>query len=110
MYLSAAVALRYTGYKGRRNVPLRKGIEVTGEQVPVVRISGLGYRYRGQKGAALQGVDLEIGEGEFVVLWDPRGRERVPSASHLTGSSRTSFEVGWKGRCGFVAALPARER
>jgi hypothetical protein len=90
-------------------MPLRKGIEVSGEKEPVVRINGLGYRYRGQKGAALQGVDLEIGEGEFVVLWDPRGRERVPSASHLTGSSCTFFGVGCKGRCGFVAALPGRE-
>ena len=104
MYLSAAVALRYTGYKGRRNVPLRKGIEVNGEQVPVVCISGLGYRYRGQKGAALQGVDLEIGEGEFVVFMGPSGAGKSTLCISLNGliphffRGRMQGEVWVRGR------------
>jgi len=85
MYLPAAVALRYTGYEGRCKMPLRKGIEVSGEKEPVVRINGLGYRYRGQKGAALQGVDLEIGEGEFVVFMGPSGAGKSTLCISLNG-------------------------
>jgi energy-coupling factor transporter ATP-binding protein EcfA2 len=96
--------LRYTGYKGRRNVPLRKGIEVNGEKEPVVRIDDLGYRYRGQKGAALQGVDLEIGEGEFVVFMGPSGAGKSTLCISLNGliphffRGRMEGEVRIRGR------------
>jgi energy-coupling factor transporter ATP-binding protein EcfA2 len=89
-------------------MPLRKGIEVSGEKEPVVRINGLGYRYRGQKGAALQGVDLEIGEGEFVVFMGPSGAGKSTLCISLNGLIPHFFGVGCKGRCGFVAALPGR--
>jgi energy-coupling factor transport system ATP-binding protein len=104
MYLPAVVALRYTGYEGRCKMPLRKGIEVSGEQVPVVRINGLGYRYRGQKGAALQGVDLKIGEGEFVVFMGPSGAGKSTLCISLNGliphffRGRMQGEVRVRGR------------
>jgi ABC-type lipoprotein export system ATPase subunit len=40
---------------------------------PEVSVKGLGYRYRGQKNPALAGVDLEVAEGEFVVVMGPSG-------------------------------------
>ena len=40
---------------------------------PEVRIEGLTYRYRGQQKPALKGVDLEVAEGEFVVIMGPSG-------------------------------------
>ena len=85
-------------------MPLRKGIEVSGEKEPVVCISGLGYRYRGQKGAALQGVDLEIGEGEFVVFMGPSGAGKSTLCISLNGliphffRGRMQGEVRVRGR------------
>ena len=35
---------------------------------PLVEMRGFGYRYPGAPSAALTGIDLEVGEGEFVVL------------------------------------------
>jgi energy-coupling factor transporter ATP-binding protein EcfA2 len=40
---------------------------------PEVSIEGLGYRYRTQQKPALDGVDLEVAEGEFVVVMGPSG-------------------------------------
>src|SRR5918999_1482272 len=40
---------------------------------PEVSVKGLGYRYRGQQKPALDGVDLEVAEGEFVVVMGPSG-------------------------------------
>jgi cobalt transport protein ATP-binding subunit len=62
-----------------------KGIGVNREKEPVIRVSGLGYRYRGQEGAALRGVDLEIYEGEFVVVMGPSGAGKSTLCVSLNG-------------------------
>ena len=58
---------------------------VNGEREPIVQVSGLGYRYRGQKEAALRGVDLEVGEGEFVVVMGPSGAGKSTLCVSLNG-------------------------
>jgi len=60
-------------------------VGVNGEREPIVQVSGLGYRYRGQKEAALRGVDLEVGEGEFVVVMGPSGAGKSTLCVSLNG-------------------------
>src|SRR3712207_1673026 len=52
---------------------------------PEVSIEGLGYRYRGQQKPALDGVDLEVAEGEFVVVMGP------------SGAGKSALCVSWNG-------------
>jgi energy-coupling factor transport system ATP-binding protein len=40
---------------------------------PAVRIKDLSFRYRGRRNMALNGIDLEIADGEFVVIMGPSG-------------------------------------
>jgi energy-coupling factor transport system ATP-binding protein len=52
---------------------------------PEVRIEGLTYRYRGQGKPALKGVDLEVAEGEFVVVMGPSGAGKSTLCVALNG-------------------------
>jgi energy-coupling factor transport system ATP-binding protein len=52
---------------------------------PAVSIQGLAYRYRGQQKPALKGVDLEVAEGEFVVVMGPSGAGKSTLCVSLNG-------------------------
>ena len=52
---------------------------------PEVSIEGLVYRYRGQQKPALDGVDLEVAEGEFVVVMGPSGAGKSTLCVSLNG-------------------------
>jgi energy-coupling factor transporter ATP-binding protein EcfA2 len=52
---------------------------------PAVSIEGLGYHYRGQEKPALKGVDLEVAEGEFVVVMGPSGAGKSTLCVALNG-------------------------
>jgi len=52
---------------------------------PAVSIEGLAYRYRGQQKPALKGIDLEVAEGEFVVVMGPSGAGKSTLCVSLNG-------------------------
>src|ERR671914_3022135 len=52
---------------------------------PEVSVKGLGYRYRGQQKPALDGVDLEVAEGEFVVVMGASGAGKSTLCVSLNG-------------------------
>src|ERR687895_2295738 len=52
---------------------------------PEVSVKGLVYRYRGQQKPALDGVDLEVAEGEFVVVMGPSGAGKSTLCVSLNG-------------------------
>lgn len=52
---------------------------------PVVEIRELQYRYRGQKGLALEGVDLTIDRGEFLMLMGPSEAGKSTLAATFNG-------------------------
>ncbi|HEY6580643.1 MAG TPA: ATP-binding cassette domain-containing protein, partial [Rubrobacter sp.] len=52
---------------------------------PAVSIEGLAYRYRGQQKPALKGVDVEVAEGEFVVVMGPSGAGKSTLCVSLNG-------------------------
>src|ERR687884_1227445 len=71
---------------------------------PEVSIEGLGYRYRGQQKPALAGVDLEVAEGEFVVIMGHSGAGKSTLCTSLNGliphffRGRMQGEVRVRGR------------
>jgi energy-coupling factor transport system ATP-binding protein len=52
---------------------------------PAVSIEGLAYRYRGQQKPALKGVELEVAEGEFVVVMGSSGSGKSTLCVSLNG-------------------------
>src|SRR4028118_2079153 len=52
---------------------------------PAISIRGLAYRYRGQEKPALDGVDLDVAEGEFVVVMGPSGAGKSTLCTTLNG-------------------------
>ncbi|HET7481128.1 MAG TPA: energy-coupling factor transporter ATPase [Rubrobacteraceae bacterium] len=71
---------------------------------PAIRIRDLSYRYRGQETLALDGVDLEVAEGEFVVVMGPSGAGKSTLCASLNGliphffRGRMEGEVEVRGR------------
>ena len=81
--------------------------EVSGAGIPkepVVRARGFSYRYRGRSEPALKGIDLEIAEGEFVVIMGPSGAGKSTLCVALNGliphflRGRMEGEVRIRGR------------
>ncbi len=52
---------------------------------PAVRLEGLGYRYRGRQKPALRCLELEVAEGEFVVVMGPSGAGTSTLCASLNG-------------------------
>ncbi len=71
---------------------------------PAISIRGLAYRYRGQEKPALDGVDLDVAEGEFVVVMGPSGAGKSTLCTTLNGlvphffRGRIDGEVEIRGR------------
>jgi cobalt transport protein ATP-binding subunit len=69
-----------------------------------ISIRNLAYRYRGQEKPALDGVDLEVAEGEFVVVMGPSGAGKSTLCTALNGlvphffRGRMEGEVEIRGR------------
>ena len=52
---------------------------------PVVSIRDLQYRYRGQKGFALEGINLSLDQGEFMMLMGPSEAGKSTLAATING-------------------------
>ena len=52
---------------------------------PAISIRELAYRYRGQEKPALDGVNLDVAEGEFVVVMGPSGAGKSTLCTALNG-------------------------
>jgi energy-coupling factor transport system ATP-binding protein len=63
----------------------RRGTETDRPTEPAVSVRNLGYRYRGQEKPALDGVSLEVAEGEFVVVMGPSGAGKSTLCASLNG-------------------------
>ncbi len=80
------------------------GVKVCKMAEPVIRIEDLTYRYRGQREPALDGVSLEVAEGEFVVVMGHSGAGKSTLCVSLNGliphffRGRMGGEVRIRGR------------
>ena len=52
---------------------------------PIVSIRDLQFRYRGQKGHALDGINLDISRGEFLVIMGPSEAGKSTLAATING-------------------------
>jgi cobalt transport protein ATP-binding subunit len=75
---------------------------------PAISIRELAYRYRGQEKPALDGVDLEVGEGEFVVVMGPSGAGKSTLCAALNGLIPHFFRGRMEGEV-LVRGRPTRE-
>ncbi len=73
-------------------------LEVHDIAEPAISIRGLAYRDRGQKKPALDGVDLDVAEGEFVVVMGPSGAGKSTLCTTLNGLVPHFFRGRMTGR------------
>ena len=50
----------------------------------VIQVSGLTFTYAGAKSPAIMDVNLEVSEGEFILIVGPSGEESQPCADAST--------------------------
>jgi energy-coupling factor transport system ATP-binding protein len=62
-----------------------QGEKVRGIVEPAVSVQDLAYTYRGQKKPALDGVSLEVAEGEFLVVMGHSGAGKSTLCASLNG-------------------------
>src|SRR3712207_159169 len=75
---------------------------------PVVSVRGLTYRYRGQREPTLNGVNLEVAEGEFVVIMGPSGAGKSTLCVSLNGLIPHFFRGQMEGEVR-IEGRPTRE-
>ena len=76
--------------------------------MPIIEIEGLRFTYSGSKKPALDGIDLSIEEGEFVVLTGPSGCGKTTLCRCLNGLIPHFYHGDFQGRV-VVAGLDTRE-
>lgn len=74
-----------------------------------ISIRGLSHRYRGQEKPALDGVNLEVAEGEFVAVMGPSGAGKSTLCTALNGLSPYFFRGRMEGEVK-VRGRSTRER
>jgi energy-coupling factor transport system ATP-binding protein len=103
---SVAARLRAKGVRVR---PQRSALAAAEERTPILEARGVRFRYEDRPRDALAGVDLAIGEGEFVALIGANGSGKSTLARLVAGLLRGgSGTICWRGRP--LAALTAQER
>ena len=75
-----------------------QGEEVWGIVEPAVSIRDLTYTYRGEKEPALDGVSLEVAEGEFVVVMGLSGAGKSTLCTSLNGLITHFFQCLLQGK------------
>ena len=90
------------------NAPAQAPAVVTGE--PVVRATGVGYRYPGPGANALDGVSLAVAHGELVAIVGANGAGKSTLGLLLSGAlDATSGTVTRAGRSAYVFQYPEHQ-
>ena len=76
--------------------------------MPIIEIEGLRFTYSGSRKPALNGIDLSIEKGEFVVLTGPSGCGKTTFCRCLNGLIPHFYHGDFQGRV-VVAGLDTRE-
>ncbi|MFG1999394.1 ABC transporter ATP-binding protein [Spirillospora sp. NPDC048911] len=91
--------------------PVRDDQEPSGSALPAIELTGVmkEYHARGEKVAAVRGVDLAIGQGEFFSLLGPSGCGKTTTMRMIAGFEEpTGGEVFLNGKP--VTDVPANKR